>query len=112
MSPERRWSGTRALRAWIRSPLFAHELRDFLLLWLVVKSANAGTAVHAGLPPLAFRPATEAAALAIECVGFWVFARRAQEHVLLANMGIGVPLLLAPFSALHVALGVLLAAAA
>lgn len=112
VSPERRWSGTRALRAWIRSPLFAHELRDFLLLWVVVKGVNAVTAAQAGLPPFAFRPATEAAALAVECVGVWVFTRRAREHVLLANLGIGLPLFLAPFTVLHLTLGLILAAAA
>ena len=111
MNTAREWRKTQAIRAWLRSPLFVVELRDFLLLWVVVKGANALTALQIGLPALGFRPATEAVALAIECVGLWVFTRRAREHLVLANLGIGLPLFLIPFTTLHLAFGLALAAA-
>ncbi|MGH7614296.1 MAG: hypothetical protein ACREMW_09705 [Gemmatimonadales bacterium] len=90
--------------AWVTSPLFARQAVDFTLLWLVLKAANAMTAMKAGLPPLEFRPGVEAGALAFECVALLVFMRRAREDVLLANLGLGVPVVLLPFAVLHILL--------
>lgn len=110
MTGARRWSPARAVSAWLTSPLFARQLGDFLLLWIVFKGANAATAVRAGLPPLAFRPGSEAAALGFECLALLVFLRRAREPVLLANLGLGRVTVLLPFAALHAALSLGLAA--
>lgn len=101
MSGARRWHLKRALQAWLASRLFARQLADFLLLWIVFKAANAYTAAAAGLPLLAFRPGTEAVALAFECVALLGFMRRHRETLLLASLGLDLPLVLAPFALLH-----------
>jgi hypothetical protein len=110
VSEARRWAAGRAARAWIEGPYFPRQLRDFLLLWMVFKAANVATAVIAGVPPLGLRPATELAALAFECLGLFVFLRRAHETVPTANLGLSLPLVLAPFAVLHTILALLLAA--
>lgn len=112
MSDARRWDPSRAARVWLTGPFFPRQLRDFLLLWTVFKALNVATAIQAGLPPVGFRPATEAAALGFECLGLFVFLRRARELVPAANAGIGLGLLLLPFAMLHVVLGLILAALA
>jgi hypothetical protein len=102
--PETRWHPGRAIRAWISSRLFARQLADFVLLWLVFKGANGFTAVRAGLSPLGFRPGTEAVALAFECAALLVFMRRHRETLLLASLGLDVPVILLPFALLHTTL--------
>lgn len=99
-----------AVRAWLASPLFSRQAVDFALLWLVLKSANALGAARVGLAPLGFRPGVEAGALAFECFALLVFMRRAREDVLLANLGLGVPVVLLPFALLHILLSVVVAA--
>ncbi len=88
------------------------QLGDFLLLWVVFKAANAATAANAGLALLAFHPWAEAAALGFECVALLAFLRRARESVLMANLGLDVPLVLLPFCLLHVAMSLTVAALA
>jgi hypothetical protein len=112
VSADRTWSAGRAVRAWLTSRLFARQLIDFLLLWMAFKAVNAGTALNAGLAPLAFRPWAEAAALGFECGALLVFLRGARERVLLANLGLDVPLVLLPFFLLHVAMSLGVAALA
>ena len=112
MTGQRRWSPARAISAWLTSVLFARQLGDFLLLWLVLKGANAFTAVRAGLPPLAFRPGAEAVALAFECLALLAFQRRNREDLLLASLGLGRPLVLLPFALVHTGLSLATAALA
>lgn len=109
---EHRWRPGRALRAWLSSPLFARQLADFLLLWLVFKGANGYTAVKAGLSPLGFRPGTEAVALTFECLALLVFMRRHRETLLLASLGLDLPLILLPFALLHTTLSLAVSALA
>lgn len=104
-----RWRLDRAARAWLAGPYFPRQLRDFLLIWSVLKTVNTATAIQAGLAPLDFRPMTEFAALGLECLALLVFTSRAREIVPAANLGVSRPLLLLPFVALHAALGLLLA---
>jgi hypothetical protein len=99
----------RAIGAWLTSLLFARQLGDFLLLWIVFKGANAFTAVRAGLPPLAFRPGAEGVALALECVAWLAFLRRHREDVLLASLGLDGFLVLLPFALVHAALSLAVA---
>ena len=98
-----------AVRAWLASSLFSRQAVDFALLWLVLKGANAMSAAKVGLAPLGFRPSVEAGALAFECFALLVFIRRAREDVLLANLGLGVPLVLFPFALLHILLSAVVA---
>lgn len=98
-----------AVRAWLASPLFSRQAVDFVLLWLVLKGANAMSAAKAGLTPLGFRLGVEAGALAFECFALLVFMRRAREDVLLANLGLGVPVVLLPFALLHILLSAFVA---
>lgn len=79
-------------------------VRSFLLLWLVGKIANAGTAAAVELPPLAFRPGTEFVVCAIELFILMAFIRRANEDILLGNLGLSLTQTLAPFTILHFAL--------
>jgi hypothetical protein len=111
-SHENRWQPGRVLRAWLSSRLFARQLVDFLLLWLVFKGANGFTAVRAGLSPLGFRPGTEAVALTFECLALLVFMRRHRETLLLASLGLDLPLILLPFALLHTTLSLALSALA
>lgn len=50
-------------------------VRAFLLIWIVGKIANAGTAAYLRLPPLAFRPGTELAVCAFELAILIAFIR-------------------------------------
>lgn len=108
----RPWRLGRALRAWLSSRLFARQVADFVLLWLVFKGANGFTAVNAGLSPLGFRPGTEAVALTFECLALLVFMRRQRETLLLASLGLELPLILLPFALLHATLSLGLSALA
>jgi hypothetical protein len=101
---QRRWSPARAISAWLTSLLFARQLGDFLLLWIVFKGANAFTAVRAGLPPLGFRPGAEAVAFGFECLALLAFLRRHREDVLLASLGLDRSLVLLPFALVHAGL--------
>jgi hypothetical protein len=109
---QRRWSPARAISAWLTSLLFARQLGDFLLLWIVFKGANAFTALRAGLPPLAFRPGAEAVAFGFECVALLGFLRRHREDALLASLGLERSLLLLPFALVHAGLSLATAALA
>ena len=108
----RPWRLDRALRSWLSSRLFARQLVDFLLLWLAFKGANGFTAVRARLSPLGFRPGTEAVALTFECLALLVFMRRHRETLLLASLGLDLPLILLPFALLHTTLSLALSALA
>ena len=94
--------------SWLKSSLFRAYLRRFLLLWVVGKVANAGTAAVIKLPPLAFRPGTELVICAFELAVLVAFIRRANEDILLGNLGIRLPVALAPLVALHFALSLTL----
>ena len=94
--------------SWLKSSLFRAYLRRFLLLWVVGKVANAGTAAVVKLPPLAFRPGTELVICAFELAVLVAFIRRANEDILLGNLGIRLPVALAPLVALHFALSLTL----
>lgn len=112
MSAERRWHAGRALDAWLSSRLFARQFVDFVLLWIVFKAGNAYTAHYAGVPLFAFRPGTETAALAFECLALLGFMRRHREDLLLASLGLDLPLVLLPFALVHVSLSLATAALA
>lgn len=94
--------------AWLRSRLFRSYLRRFTLLWIVGKIANAATAAFVNLPPLAFRPGTELVVCAFELAVLVVFIRRAHEDILLGNLGLRLPVVLAPLVLVHVALSLAL----
>jgi hypothetical protein len=89
---------------WLTSRLFRSYLRRFVVLWVAGKVANAGTAAVVGLPPLAFRPATELAVCAIELAILVAFIRRANEDILLGNLGLRLTIALAPLVPVHAAL--------
>lgn len=93
---------------WLRSRLFRSYLRRFTLLWIAGKIANAATAAVAQLPPLAFRPGTELVVCAFELAVLVAFIRRANEDILLGNLGLRLPVALAPLVAVHVALSLAL----
>ena len=93
-----RWS------SWIRSALFRSYLRRFVMLWAAGKGANAFTAFLVQLPPFAFRSLTEIGICAIELGLLSVFIRRANEDILLGNMGLRPSVALVPLIPLHFAL--------
>ena len=93
---------------WLRSRLFRAYLRRFLLLWIAGKIANAVTAYIVKLPPLAFRPGTELVVCAFELAVLVAFIRRANEDILLGNIGLRLPVALAPLVAVHFALSLTL----
>lgn len=96
------------LTVWLQSALFRAYLRRFLLLWLVGKIANAATAAVVGLPPFAFRPGTELVICGFEVAILTAFIRRAHEDILLGNLGLRLPLALAPLVVVHIALSLAL----
>lgn len=71
--------------------------------------ANAGTAAVAGLLPLAFRPGTELVVCAIELAILAAFIRRANEDVLLGNIGLRLSVALGPLVIVHIGLSAALA---
>ena len=89
---------------WLRSALFRSYLRRFLLLWIAGKIANAATAAFLKLPPLAFRPGTELVVCAFELAVLVALIRRADEDILLGNLGLRLPVALAPLVLIHFAL--------
>ncbi len=93
---------------WLRSRLFRAYLRRFLLLWIAGKIANAATAYIIKLPPLAFRPGAELVVCAFEIAVIVAFIRRANEDILLGNMGQRLSVALAPLVVLHFALSLIL----
>ena len=95
---------------WLRSRLFRSYLRRFTLLWIAGKIANAATATAAvvNLPPFAFRPGTELVVCAFELAVLVAFIRRAHEDILLGNLGLRLPVVLAPLVLVHVALSLAL----
>lgn len=96
-------------RAWLRSKLFHSYLRRFLLLWIAGKLANGATAAAVGLSPLAFRPGTEPVVCAIELLILAAFIRRANEDILLGNVGLRLSVALGPLVIVHMALSASLA---
>jgi hypothetical protein len=92
------------MQPWLSTALFRSYLRRFTLLWVVGKIANAATAAVVKLPPLAFRPGTELVVCAFELAVLVVFIRRAHEDILLGNLGLRLPVALAPLVLLHFAL--------
>jgi hypothetical protein len=67
------------------------------------------TAVIAVLPPLAFRPGTELVVCAFELIALRAFIRRTNEDILIGNLGLSLPVALAPLVLVHVALSAALA---
>jgi len=96
------------LSALFRSALFRSYVRRFLVLWIAGKIANAATAAFLKLPPLAFRPGTELVVCAFEVAVLVAFIRRANEDILLGNIGLRLPVALAPLVVLHLALSLAL----
>ena len=103
-------SGPRSgvMQPWLSSALFRAYLRRFMLLWVVGKVANAATAASVKLPPLAFRPATEIVVCVFELAILVAFLRRANEDILLGNLGLRLAVVLAPLVLVHVALSLAL----
>ena len=93
---------------WLHSWLFRSYLRRFTLLWVVGKVANAVTAAFVKLPPFAFRPGTELVVLAFEFTVLIAFIRRANEDILLGNLGLRLSAALAPLVFVHLALSLAL----
>jgi hypothetical protein len=96
------------MQPWLSSALFHSYVRRFTLLWVVGKIANAATAAFVKLPPLAFRPGTELVVLAFELAVLLAFIKRANEDILLGNLGLSFPVALAPLVLLHVMLSLVL----
>lgn len=94
---------------WLRSALFQAYLRRFVLLWIAGKIANAATARAVGLPPFAFRIATEIVMLGFELGVIVVFIKRANEDILLGNLGLSVARAVAPLALVHFVLSALVA---
>jgi hypothetical protein len=97
------------LLRWLASRLFRSYLRRFTLLWIVGKIANAATAASIKLPPLAFRPGTELVVCAFELAILIAFIKRANEDILLGNLGLRLGAALAPLVLAHFALSLALA---
>jgi hypothetical protein len=98
-----------SLSHWLRSALFHAYLRRFVLLWIAGKIANAGTAHLIGIPPLAFRPASEIVTLAFELGVVVIFIKRSNEDILLGNLGLSLPAAVAPLAIVHFILSAALA---
>jgi hypothetical protein len=96
------------MQPWLSSALFHSYVRRFTLLWVVGKIANAVTAAFVKLPPLAFRPGTEVVVLAFELTVLLAFIRRANEDILLGNLGLRLSVALAPLVLVHLALSLAL----
>jgi len=97
------------MRTWLTSILFRVYLQRFLLLWLVGKAVNAGSASMSQLPPLGFRPATELVACAAQLLVLWASIRRTNEDLLIGNLGVGIVAVLGPLALVHFALSALMA---
>ena len=97
------------MHVWLRSALFRSYLRRFILLWIAGKAANAGTGAVVGLAPLGFRPGTELIMCAIELLVLVAFIRRANEDILLGNVGLRLSAALVPLIVVHAALSTALA---
>ena len=95
--------GGRAWR-WVTSRLFRSYLVSFLILWVVAKSALAGSAAVAGLDPFAFQPLSETWACVLEVLVLAGFIRRRGEDVLLGNLGLELGGALLPLALAHAAL--------
>jgi hypothetical protein len=63
----------------------------------------------AELPPLAFRPGSELVVCALELAVLVAFIRRANEDILLGNVGLRLTVALAPLVVVHAALSAALA---
>lgn len=88
----------------LRSALFRSYARRFVLLWVVGKIANAATGAVVGLAPLACRPGAELVVCAFQLAVLVAFIRRAHEDILLGNLGLRLPVALAPLVLIHFAL--------
>lgn len=97
------------LLRWLASRLFRSYLRRFTLLWIVGKIANGATAASIKLPPLALRPGTELVVCAFELAILIAFIKRANEDILLGNLGLRLGAALAPLVLVHFALSLALA---
>jgi hypothetical protein len=98
-----------SLRHWLRGALFHAYLRRFLLLWIAGKIASAGTARLIAIPPLAFRPGSEVVMLVFELSVLVIFIKRANEDILIGNLGLSLPAAVAPLAIAHFALSATLA---
>ena len=94
---------------WLRTSLFRSYARRFVLLWIAGKIANAATAAYARLPPLDFRLGTEIVICAFELGALVIIIRRAHEDTLLGNLGLSLPVVLAPLVGLHFLLSIAVA---
>lgn len=97
---------------WLRSRLFRSYLLRFTLLWIAGKIANAATASLVELPPFAFRSGTELVICTFELAVLVAFIRRANEDILLGNLGLRLPVALAPLVLVHLALSLALSLSA
>ncbi len=97
------------LAAWLRSPLFRSYLRRFILLWVAGKIANGATAAVLEIQPFAFRPGTELVTFAFEIGVLVLIIKRANEDILLGNLGMSVAMVIAPLAVVQVVLSALVA---
>jgi hypothetical protein len=86
---------------WLTSRLFRSYLAVFPFIWILGKAANAFTAAQAGLPPYGFHFLTEVFVCVLELVVLATYLRRDNQDILLANLGLSLPVALAPLAALH-----------
>lgn len=98
-----------SLTFWLRSALFHAYLRRFVLLWIAGKIANAATASAIDLPPFGFRPGTEIVTLAFELGVVVIFIKRSNEDILIGNLGLSLPVAVAPLAIVHLILSAALA---
>lgn len=97
------------LGAWLRSPLFRSYLRRFMLLWVAGKIANGATAALINIQPFAFRPGTELVTFAFEIGVLVLIIKRANEDILLGNLGMSLAMVIAPLAVVQVVLSTLVA---
>jgi len=97
------------VRHWLTTSLGRAYIRRLVLLWIAGKIANAATAGKVGLPPFGFRFGTELVICAFELAALVIIIRRANEDILLGNLGLSVPQVLAPLVVLHFILSLVVA---
>lgn len=84
-------------------------MRRFLLLWIAGKALNAMMAARVGLPPFGFRVGAELVACAFELGALIIILRRANEDILLGNLGLTLTQVSSPLIVLHFMLSALIA---
>lgn len=97
------------LRQWLTTTLARAYVRRFALLWIAGKIANAATAAKVGLAPLEFRFGTEVVICAFELGALVIIIKRANEDILIGNLGMSWSIVLVPLVALHFILSIVIA---